>query len=60
MLSGNPLIPVIEVGLLLIFLIHVYKTVRMFLANRTARPVALREEAVRGTAEPQDARVRQR
>jgi len=38
-LEGNPLIPIIEIGLLLIFLIHVYKTVRMFLANQTARPV---------------------
>src|SRR6476661_4521159 len=38
-LEGNPLIPVIEIGLLLIFLIHVYKTVRMFLENQTARPV---------------------
>jgi succinate dehydrogenase / fumarate reductase cytochrome b subunit len=38
-LTSNPLIVVIEVGLLLIFLIHVYKTVRMFLANRRARPV---------------------
>jgi succinate dehydrogenase / fumarate reductase cytochrome b subunit len=37
-LEGNPLIPVIEIGLLLIFLIHVYKTVRMFLANQQARP----------------------
>jgi succinate dehydrogenase / fumarate reductase cytochrome b subunit len=39
-LSGNPLIPIIEIGLLLIFLIHVFKTVRMFLANQAARPVA--------------------
>ena len=39
-LEGNPLIPVIEIGLLLIFLVHVYKTVRMFLANQAARPVA--------------------
>jgi succinate dehydrogenase / fumarate reductase cytochrome b subunit len=39
-LSSNPLIPIIEIGLLLIFLVHVYKTVRMFLANQTARPVA--------------------
>src|ERR1700741_4672284 len=38
-LEGNPLIPVIEIGLLLIFLIHVYKTVRMFLANQATRPV---------------------
>jgi succinate dehydrogenase / fumarate reductase cytochrome b subunit len=37
---GNPLLPVIEIGLLLIFLLHVYKTVTMFLANQQARPVA--------------------
>ncbi len=39
-LEGNPLIPVIEIGLLLIFLVHVYKTIRMFLRNQEARPVA--------------------
>ena len=38
-LEGNPLIPIIEIGLLLIFLVHVYKTVSMFLANQSARPV---------------------
>src|SRR5438045_9786975 len=38
-LEGNPLIPVIEIGLLLIFLVHVYKTVTMFLKNQQARPV---------------------
>jgi succinate dehydrogenase / fumarate reductase cytochrome b subunit len=38
-LEGNPLVPVIEVGLLLIFLTHVYKTVAMYLANQSARPV---------------------
>jgi succinate dehydrogenase / fumarate reductase, cytochrome b subunit len=37
-LLSNPLIPVIEIGLVLIFVIHVYKTVRMFLANQRARP----------------------
>jgi succinate dehydrogenase cytochrome b subunit len=36
---GNPLLPVIEIGLLLIFLLHVYKAVSMFLANQAARPV---------------------
>jgi succinate dehydrogenase / fumarate reductase cytochrome b subunit len=36
---GNPLLPVIEIGLVLIFLVHVYKTVTMFLANQAARPV---------------------
>jgi succinate dehydrogenase / fumarate reductase cytochrome b subunit len=35
----NPLLPVIEILLLLVFLIHVYKTVTMFLANQSARPV---------------------
>ncbi len=39
-LEGNPLIPVVEIGLLLIFLIHVYKTVKMFLKNQQARPVS--------------------
>jgi succinate dehydrogenase / fumarate reductase cytochrome b subunit len=37
-LESNPLIPIIEVALLLLFLVHVYKTVRMFLANQQARP----------------------
>jgi succinate dehydrogenase / fumarate reductase cytochrome b subunit len=37
---GNPLLPPIEIGLLLIFLIHIYKTVTMYLKNRQARPVA--------------------
>ena len=38
-LTSNPLIPVIEVGLVLIFLLHVYKTVTMYLGNQQARPV---------------------
>ena len=38
-LLGNPLIPVIEIGLVLIFIIHIVKTVRMFLSNQQARPV---------------------
>jgi len=37
-LEGNPLIPIIEIGLLLIFVLHVYKTVKMFLNNQSARP----------------------
>jgi len=39
MLLSNPLIVPIEIVLLLIFLLHVYKTVTMTLANRRARPV---------------------
>jgi len=37
--EGNPLLPIIEIGLLLIFLMHVYKTVAMFFGNQSARPV---------------------
>jgi succinate dehydrogenase cytochrome b subunit len=35
----NPVLPLIELALLAVFLVHVYKTVRMFLANQSARPV---------------------
>ncbi len=38
-LASNPLIPVIEIVLLAAFLVHIYKTVRMFLKNQEARPV---------------------
>ena len=38
-LEGNPLLPVVEVGLLLIVVVHAFKTIRMFLDNRRARPV---------------------
>jgi succinate dehydrogenase / fumarate reductase cytochrome b subunit len=40
----------IEVGLLLIFLVHIYKTVRMFLANQQARPA--RYEMKRSAGKP--------
>ena len=39
-MESNPLLPVIEILLLLIFLIHIYKTIRMWIGNRAARPVA--------------------
>lgn len=38
-LEGNPLLPVVEIGLLLIFLTHIYKTITMYVANQRARPV---------------------
>lgn len=38
-LESLPVIPIIEIALLLVFLIHIYKTVRMTAANRGARPV---------------------
>src|SRR5262245_24431246 len=37
-LEGNPLIPIIEIGLLGIFLVHIFKTVKMFVNNQSARP----------------------
>ena len=38
-LTSNPLVPVIELGLLLIFLVHIVKAVKMFGANKQARPI---------------------
>jgi succinate dehydrogenase / fumarate reductase cytochrome b subunit len=38
-LEGNPFLPVVEIGLLLLFVIHIYKTIRMFLGNQSTRPV---------------------
>jgi succinate dehydrogenase / fumarate reductase cytochrome b subunit len=35
----NKLLPLIEILLLLVFVLHIYKTVRMFLDNQSARPV---------------------
>jgi succinate dehydrogenase / fumarate reductase cytochrome b subunit len=34
----NPALPAIEIALLLVFLVHIYKTVTMFLGNQRARP----------------------
>src|SRR5450759_1065838 len=39
-LESNPVLPVIELLLLSVFVIHIYKTVRMFLGNQSTRPVA--------------------
>lgn len=39
-LISNPLIIPIEIGLLLVFFVHIYKALRMFLANNAARPLA--------------------
>ncbi len=38
-MTDNPLLPAIEIGLLLVFLLHIYKTVAMYLGNQQARPV---------------------
>lgn len=37
-LTSNPVIPIIELGLLLLFLIHIFKTVTNYLRNQAARP----------------------
>lgn len=35
----NPVLPAIEIALLLVFLVHIYKTVTMYVGNQAARPV---------------------
>jgi succinate dehydrogenase / fumarate reductase cytochrome b subunit len=47
-MEANPLLPVIEIGLLLVVLLHVYKTSRMFLANQQARPVSYQQKKYAG------------
>ena len=50
-LISNPLIVPIELALLLLFLIHIYKTVRMWMANRRARPIGYaKKELARHTS----------
>jgi succinate dehydrogenase / fumarate reductase, cytochrome b subunit len=44
----NPLLPVIEILLLLVFLVHVYKTVTMFFRNLGARPVRYQKKKYAG------------
>ena len=45
----NPLLPVIEILLLLVFLVHVYKTVTMFVGNKSARPVRYQQKKYAGS-----------
>src|SRR5437016_13151270 len=47
-LEGNPLIPIVEILLLAVFVVHVYKTVRMFLGNQSARPVRYQQKKYAG------------
>ena len=47
-LLSNPLLIPIEIGLLLVFLVHIYKTVRMLIANTAARPVRYQKKAYAG------------
>ncbi|HEX4568171.1 MAG TPA: hypothetical protein VH138_16160, partial [Vicinamibacterales bacterium] len=48
MLISNPLTAPVEIGLLLIFLLHVYKTVMMWFANQRARPVRYEKKSWAG------------
>ncbi len=43
-LISNPLLVPVEIGLLLIFLLHVYKAVTNYLRNTAARPVAYQKK----------------
>jgi succinate dehydrogenase / fumarate reductase, cytochrome b subunit len=47
-LEDNPLLPVIEILLALLFLTHIYKTVANFLGNKQARPVSYVKKARAG------------
>ena len=50
-LISNPLIVPIEIGLLLIFLLHIYKALTMWTTNQAARPVGyLKKERARHTS----------
>ncbi|MBA2303071.1 MAG: succinate dehydrogenase cytochrome b subunit [Acidobacteria bacterium] len=48
MLISNPLILPIELGLLAVFLLHVYKAVTMWMSNRAARPVGYLKKELAG------------
>jgi succinate dehydrogenase / fumarate reductase cytochrome b subunit len=47
-LVSNPLVIPFEIGLIGVFLLHIYKTVGMWLRNRAARPIAYEKKAWAG------------
>jgi succinate dehydrogenase / fumarate reductase cytochrome b subunit len=47
-LISNPLIVPIEIGLLLIFVLHIYKAVTNYLRNSAARPVSYEKKVAAG------------
>src|SRR5258708_31594491 len=51
-LISNPLVVPIEIGLLAVFLLHVYKTIVMWRRNRAARPVGYEKQAWAGDKSP--------
>ena len=40
----NPTLPILEIVILVGFLVHIYKTVTMYLANKAARPVSYQKK----------------
>jgi succinate dehydrogenase / fumarate reductase cytochrome b subunit len=48
LLISNPLIVPIEIGLLLIFLLHIYKAVTNWMGNQAARPVGYAKKELAG------------
>lgn len=47
-LAGNPLVVPAEIALLLLFLVHIYKAVTMWVSNRRARPVSYQKKSWAG------------
>ena len=47
-LISNPLIIPIEIGLLLVFIVHIYKAITMWLGNQAARPVGYLKKELAG------------
>jgi succinate dehydrogenase / fumarate reductase cytochrome b subunit len=52
MLESNPLLPVAEVGLFVLFLIHIVLSLRARLANRAARPIGYQFTSDKGARTP--------
>ena len=44
----NPTLPLLELAILVGFVVHIYKTVRMWIGNQAARPVAYQKKAWAG------------
>jgi succinate dehydrogenase / fumarate reductase cytochrome b subunit len=47
-LVSNPLVIPVEIGLIGVFILHIYKTVTMWLRNRSARPVPYKQKSWAG------------
>src|SRR5437868_12628249 len=45
----NKLLPIIEILLLLVFAVHIVKTVQMFIGNQAARPIRYEQKKFAGS-----------